>query len=205
MGVNAASSAVTIRVGSRWTQVKDLVDYAKANPNALKIGGSAPGTIWHLAAAGFARAAGVKFNVIPYSGGAAPAMQDLLGGQVEAITVSAAEAADHVAAGRLKTLAIMRATRDPRFPALPTMRELGYDAVFATWWALMAPPGTPEAVTERLHATFKKAWDSSEFQAFLNKQGFEPMYVPPKEFRNFVTTESKKFQPVLGDLDLLKK
>lgn len=205
MGVNRASAALTVRADSRWTTVKDFVEHARANPDALKVGGSAPGTIWHLAAGGFARAANIKLNVIPYSGGAAPAIMDLLGGHVDAITVSAAEVAGHVAAGRLRTLAIMRTTRDSRFPAMPTMREQGYEAVFATWWALMAPPGTPASVIKRLHGAFKTAWDSAEFQEFMNRQGFEPMYVPPAAFRNFVDGESKKFRPVLSDLGLLGK
>lgn len=204
MGVNAAHSALTVRADSRWQTAQQFLDEARRNPGRLRVGGSAPGTIWHLAAAGLSAAAGVSFNIIPYTGGAAPAIQDLLGGQIDAITVSAGEVSEHLRAGRVRILGMMRAERDPSFPDVATFNELGLrNVVYATWWALLAPPGTAADVVATLHRAFKQAWDHPEFQGFLTRSGLEPMYIPPEQFQAFMATEAVKFRPVLSDLGLL--
>lgn len=202
MGVNAASSALTVSADSPYETVEDFVEAAKDNPGDLAIGGSSPGTIWHLAAVGFAQAADIDVNVVPYSGGAAPAIQDLLGGNLDAVTVGAGEVTDQVEAGELRVLAVMRDERFSLLPDVPTMTELGYDASFATWWALMAPPGTPADRQEVLHQAFKNAYDSEEFQNFLQQQRFEPNYVAPEDFDEFLESEIAKFEPVIEQLDL---
>jgi tripartite-type tricarboxylate transporter receptor subunit TctC len=91
MRVNFDASAVTVKSDSPYKTFEDFIKAAKDNPGKLKVGGSAPGTIWHLAALGLQRTAGIRTNVIPFPGGAAPAITDLLGGHLDAITVSAAE------------------------------------------------------------------------------------------------------------------
>lgn len=202
INVNSASSALTVRADSPYQTVADFVEHARANPGA-QVGGSAPGTIWHLAAVGFDQEADTNFNVIPYSGGAAPAIQDLLGGQLEAITVSGGEVSDQVEAGNLRILCIMRESRDTtRFPDVPTCAEEGYDVSFATWWALMAPPNTPEDVANTLREAFTQAWETEGFQEFLASQGLEPLYVSAEDFPAFIEGEIEKFEPVISDLDM---
>ncbi len=204
LGVNRASSALTVKADSPYMTAKDFIEHAKMNPG-LKVGGSAPGTIWHLAAVGFEQSVGADFNVIPYSGGAAPAIQDLLGGQLDAITVSAGEVSDQADAGLVRILCLMSPQRDTvRFPDLPTCAEEGYDVSYATWWALMAPPNTPADVAAVLQADFQKAWNTDEFQKFLSTQGLEPMYVSPGDFPAFVAAQSEKFKPVLEQVGLLQ-
>ncbi len=202
LGVNAASSALTVRADSPYETVDDFVEAARANPGALNVGGSAPGTIWHLAAVGFSQAADIDVNVIPYTGGAAPAISDLLGDQLDAVTTGAAEVTDHVEAGHLRVLAVMRDERHPLLADVPTMRELGYDATFATWWALFAPPGTSEEVQTVLYEAFSGAYHSGEFQDFLEGQRFEPNYLAPDDLAAFVVTETEKFRPVIEELDI---
>lgn len=202
MGVNAASSALTVSADGPYETVEDFVQAAKDNPGELSIGGSSPGTIWYLAAVGFAQAADIDVNVVPYSGGAAPAIQDLLGDNLDAVTVGAGEVTDQVMAGELRTLAVMRDERFSELPDVPTMTELGYDASFATWWALLAPPDTPADRQEILHEAFKAAYDSDEFQSFLERQRFEPNYVSPEDFDEFLESEIGKFEPVVDELDL---
>lgn len=204
MGVNSAHAALTVRADSRWQTAQQFLDEARRNPGRLRVGGSAPGTIWHLAAVGLSAAGGVSFNVIPYPGGAAPAILDLLGGHIDAVTVSAGEVSEHQRAGRVRILGMMRAERHPSFPEVPTFAELGLrNVVFATWWALLAPPRTPADVAQALHAAFKRAWDSPEFKAFLARSGLEPMYIPPDQFPAFIAAEAAKFRPVLAELGLL--
>lgn len=202
IGVNSASSALTVRADSPFMTVADFVAHAKANPG-VQVGGSAPGTIWHLAAVGLDQAIDADLNVIPYSGGAAPAIQDLLGGQLTAITVSGGEVSDQVEAGNLRILCIMRDARDTaRFADVPTCREEGFDLIFATWWSLMAPPNTPDAITTVLRDAFTQAWNTEGFQEFLRNQGLEPMYVAPADFPAFIERETEKFRPVVEELGL---
>jgi len=202
IGVNSASSALTVRADSPFMTVADFVAHAQANPG-VQVGGSAPGTIWHLAAVGLDQAIGADLNVIPYSGGAAPAIQDLLGGQLTAITVSGGEVSDQVEAGNLRILCIMRGDRDTTsFPEVPTCGEEGYDLIFATWWALMAPPDTPDAIADVLRDAFTQAWNTEGFQAFLASQGLEPMYVGPADFPPFIERETEKFRPIVAELGM---
>lgn len=202
IGVNSASSALTVRADSPFSSVADFVEHAQANPG-VQVGGSAPGTIWHLAAVGLDQAIQADLNVIPYSGGAAPAIQDLLGGQLQAITVSGGEVSDQVEAGNLRILCIMRDERDTTsFPDVPTCGEAGYDLVFATWWALLAPPNTPVEIADTLREAFTSAWNTEEFQSFLASQGLEPMYVSPEEFPAFLEAETEKFRPIIEELGM---
>lgn len=203
MGVNRASAALSVNANSPWHSIQEFADYARSNSN-VKVGGSAPGTIWHLAAVGLAQAIGADLNVIPYGGGAAPAAQDLLGNQLDAITVSAGEVSGQAEAGLIRILCLMSPERDMvKFPDLPTCKEEGFDLSFATWWALLAPPNMPADVTATLRSAFKQAWDTDGFQNFLSSQGLEPMYVSPEDFGAFIESESTKFRPILSDIGLL--
>jgi len=205
MGVDRASAALTVNAKSPWQTTKQFVDYAKAHPG-VKVGGTSPGTIWNLAAQGFGRAIGADFNVIPYSGGAAPAIQDLLGNNIDAVTTSAGEVSSQAKAGLLRVLCLMAPQRDMvTFPDVPTCAEDGYDVSFATWWALMAPPNTPAAEASVLQSAFQKAWQTSKFQDFLKQQGFEPMNVTAQDFPAFIQGETSKFTPILSQMGLLKQ
>lgn len=205
MGVDRASSALTVNAKSPWKTAKQFVEYAQAHPG-VKVGGTSPGTIWYLAAEGFSRAVNGHFNVVPYSGGAAPAIQDLLGGHLDAVTTSAGEVSEQAKAGLVRVLCLMAPQRDTvTFPNVPTCKQAGYDVSFATWWSLMAPPKTPASVANVLRTDFQKAWHTTKFQDFLNKQGFEPMDVTAQDFPSFIKGETAKFRPVLKQVGLLKQ
>jgi tripartite-type tricarboxylate transporter receptor subunit TctC len=202
IGVNSASAALTVRADSEFHTVEDFVTYARENPG-VQVGGSAPGTIWHLAAVGLDQATEADLNVIPYSGGAAPAIQDLLGAQLQAITVSGGEVSDQVQAGNLRILCIMREERDTTsFADVPTCAEEGYPLTFATWWSLLGPPNLPADIAATLRDAFTEAWNTDEFQAFLAGQGLEPMYVSPEDFPAFIETETEKFRPIVAELGM---
>ena len=124
--------------------VKELIEYAKANPNKLNFGSAGNGTSHQLAAELFKVKTGIQMNHVPYKG-AAPAMQDLLAGQVDLVFDGMGSSAPQIRGGRLKALAVTTTTRSPAFPDLPTVQEAGvpgYDVT--TWYALWAPAGTPQ-------------------------------------------------------------
>ncbi|QNB46528.1 hypothetical protein BR63_09525 [Thermanaerosceptrum fracticalcis] len=123
--------------------------------------------------------------------GAAPAVTDLVGGHIQAATVSPAEVQSQVKAGQLKMLAVMSPERNPNFPDVPTFKELDYDINFGTWRGLAVPKGTPDNVKKVLAGAFKKGYDSQEFQDFAKKAGLGLAYAPADKFKEFLDSLSK--------------
>ena len=109
---------------------------------------------------------------MPYPGGAAPAVTDLLGGHIDAVTVSAAEVSQHVKAGKLKLLAILAKDRIKAYSDVPTAKEKGVDVNIMTWRGLGVPNKTPDAVVKTLHDSFKQALDDPKFKEFMDKRQF---------------------------------
>ena len=133
----------------------------------LQIGNSGIGSIWHLAAAGFAQAAGIEVTHVPFDG-AAPAITSLLGNHIDAVTVSYAEVQSQVEAGKLRSLAVLAPERLADCPDVPTMSELGYgDLSIAAWRGYAVPEGTDPAVVEYIKNSFLKATKSESFVTFM--------------------------------------
>lgn len=162
--LNTAYSAVTVKADSPYNTLGEFLDAAKTK--SMKVGNSGVGAIWHLAAAGLGKAANVSFNHIPFDG-AAPAITSLLGGHIDAITVSYAEVAAQVNAGNLKVLAVLAPERIAATPDIPTAKELGYDAAIGTWRGLGVPKNTPDAIVEKIYDIFSSASKSPAFVKFM--------------------------------------
>jgi len=205
MRVNFDAAAVTVKADSPYQTLEDLLKAAKANPGKLKVGGTAPGTVWHLAALGLQQKTGTKVNVIPFPGGAAPAITDLLGGHLDAVTVSAAEVSQHEKAGKVRILAVMAPERLKAFSNVPTTKEKGYDLDLSTWRAFVVPGKTPDAVVKVLNENFKKSMESASFVEFMEKGGFGFGYMPPDGLKKFMEQQTVLFKPLLEEAGLAKK
>ncbi|HYF95266.1 MAG TPA: tripartite tricarboxylate transporter substrate binding protein [Symbiobacteriaceae bacterium] len=203
--VNFDAAAITVPANSPYKTFEDFVKAAKEKPGALKVGASAPGTIWHLAALGLQEKTGAKFNVIPFPGGAAPAITDLLGGHLDAVTVSAAEVGQHVKAGKARILAVMAPERLKGFPDIATTKELGTPLDISTWRAFVVPGKTPDDVVKALHDGFKKAMEDPKFVEFMTNGGFGMGYMSTADFQKFMDDQAKLFQPLLEQAGLAKK
>lgn len=203
--INVDAAAVSVLADSPYKTLEDFIKAAKDKPGSLKVGASAPGTIWHLAALGLQDKAGIKTNILPYAGGAAPAITDLLGGHVDAITVSAAEVAQHVKAGKVRLLAVMSADRLKEFSDVPTLKEKGMPVEVATWRGFVAPGKTPDDVVAVLHDAFKKGMENPTFVEFMNKGGFGIGYKSGADFGKFMAEQDTLFKPLLDQAGLLKK
>ena len=203
MRVNVLPAALTVRADSPYKTATDFINAAKAKPGTLSVGNSGPGAIWHLAAAALEDAAGIELKHIPFDG-AAPAVAALLGGNVDAVTVSPAEVLPHVQAGKLRVLAVMDRNRSSLVPDVPTFRELGYDLEVMAWGGFAVPKGTPAEIRRIIHDAFKKAYDSQEFQDAFAKRGIIPGYLPPEEFSTFVDSQTALFGRLFHRLGLAK-
>jgi len=177
--------------------VKELIDYAKANPNKLNFASAGNGTSHQLAAELFKVKTGTKMNHVPYKG-AGPAMQDLLAGQVDLMFDGMGSSAPQIRGQRLKPLAVTTATRSPAFPDVPTVQEAGVPGYeVTTWYALWAPAGTPQDVVNKLQQEVAKAMTSQQLKDVWAQQGASPGGNTPSEFGAFVKAEIAKWADVV--------
>jgi tripartite-type tricarboxylate transporter receptor subunit TctC len=177
--------------------VKELVDLLRAKPGTYNYASSGTGTSIHMSGELFKLLAKVEATHIPYKG-SAPALQDLVGGQVSLMFDNLPPALPHIKSGRLRALAITTAKRSPALPDLPTMQEAGiagYDA--SAWFGMLAPKGTPMEIVNRLNSEINKFIASPEGREKIALQGGEPAPMNPTEFSAFIKNEITKWSRVV--------
>jgi tripartite-type tricarboxylate transporter receptor subunit TctC len=182
--VNFDPSGINVRTDSDWKTYKDLETYVRNNPGKLKDSGTGQGGIWHLAMAGWMNAIGLSAEAIKWipSKGAAPALQDLMAGGIEMSTCSLPEAATLIDAGKVRPLAIMADQRDPKFPEVPTMKEMGINWTCGAWRGIAAPLGTPPEIVAVLEKAIAKVVKSEEFIKFMKNRGFGIYWLDSADF-----------------------
>ncbi len=205
IGVNSDAAAVTVRADSPYKTLEEFIAAAKKNPGKLMVGGSGSGAIWHMACLELQRKTKTKLTFIPFPGGATPAITDLLGGHLDAVSVSAAEVSQYVQAGKLRILAVMAPKRLKAFPDVPTTEEKGYATDISTWRALVAPTKTPSKIVKVLHDKFKAAMEDPKFISFMEKGGYGIGYMSSNELGKFMNEQGKTFKPLLKEVNLLKE
>ena len=173
--------------------VKEFIAYAKANPGKLNFGSGSTGSAGHLAGELFRTLAGVDMTHIPYKG-AAPAMQDLIGGRIQLMFDNLASSLGQVRAGAVKALAVTTAKRSGLAPELPTIAESGLPGFdISTWFGIFVPAGTPGAVVEKLHAEFTRALAAPDVRERMLALGAEPVGNRPEEFAAYIRAEADKY------------
>jgi len=205
--VNADPAGFTVRADSPFKSVKEVLDYAKANPGKLKASGTGQGGIWHLALAGLMNDVKLPQTAIPWvpSNGAAPAMQDLVAGGVDVVTCSLPEARALIDAGKAKPLAVMDSKASALFPNVPTMKQAaGSNWTVSAWRGIAGPKGMPKDVEQRLVTAIKKIWDSKEFKDFATSKGYGMEWAPQAEFASYMAKGDKDMGEVMKALGLAK-
>ncbi len=176
-----------------FTSLANLVQAAKARPGVVAYATPGNGSTPHLAVELFARAAGISLGHVPYKGGA-PAITDVLGGQLPLVAVNAIEVLPHVKTGKLRVLAALSAERVSTLPDTPTIAESGFPGFEASvWHAFIAPRGTPPAVIERLSAEIGKALASPDVKERLAALGAEVSPTGPGELGALVRSERERY------------
>ena len=180
--------------------VKELIALARAKPGTLNFGSGSTGSTGHLAGELFNTMAGVKMVHIPYKG-AAPAMADLLAGQVQLMFDNLANALPNVQAGKLRALAVTTLARSPAVPQLPTVAESGLPGFdLTTWFGVMVPAGTAPEIVAKLNAEIVRALAAKDMRERLEKMGAEvPTNNTPEHFAAFIRTEAAKYAKVVKD------
>jgi len=182
---------------SSLNSVKDVIAVSKSKPGSLSFASAGNGTSQHLSAEMFKSMAGIDMVHVPYKG-SAPAIQDVIGGQVPLMFDTTVVAGPFIESGKVRALAVTSAKRLPSLPNVPTMAEAGvpgYEVV--SWQAMFAPAGTPPAIVERLHAEVAKILKQPDVQERLAKLGVEPSGMPPQQFAAFQAAEIAKWAKVV--------
>ena len=179
------------------SNVREFIAYAKSNPGKLNFGSGSPGSAGHLAGELFKTMAGVEMTHVPYKG-AAPAMNDLIGGQIQLMFDNLASSLGQVRAGRIKALAVTTAKRTALAPELPTVAESGLPGFdISTWFGIFVPAGTPREAVDRLHAEFTRALAAPDVREKMLALGAEPVGNRPEEFAAYIRAEADKYARVI--------
>ena len=183
------------RIAAR--DLKGLIAHLKANPGKVTYGSAGNGSSHHLAGELFKMQTQTFTTHIPYRG-AGPALQDLIGGQVDMMFDGLASSATHIRNGRLKAIAVAGDKRATGFPDIPTAAEAGLPSYkVATWYGLWAPKGTPPAVVERMSTELRNALASKEIQSAWTSIGADMPTLSGKAFSDFVASETRRWADVV--------
>ena len=177
--------------------VKELIDWARANEGKVSYASSGSGTSIHMAGELFKLRTGLKTLHVPYKG-SAPALTDLIGGQVQYMFDNMPSAWPHVQGGKLRALAVTTRQRSPSAPDVPTMEESGVAPFDVTsWFGLVAPKGTPKAVQDRINQVVNAAFDKPEIKQAYAKLGAIAEKNSPQDFSRFIHDEVNSWAPVV--------
>lgn len=186
-------------VTSPFKTVGDAVAAAKAKPGGLNFASPGNGTVAHLASELFQRSAGVKFEHVPYKG-AAQALTDVIGGNVELYMSSVPTLLGHIKQGKLRALAVTSAQRVSDLPDTPTLAQAGIPgAESVTWFGFAAPAGTPADVLARLNTEFNKALKQPALVKKLGDEGAEVLGGTPEAFASLIKTDNVRWAKVIKD------
>ena len=175
----------------------DLISYARANPGKVNFGSAGSGSITHLAGELLKAEAKVDLVHVPYKG-AAPAVNDLLGGQVQMGIFDVPVLLGHIRSGKLKALAITSATRAPALPEVPTTGELNYPNVNSdNWYGLIMAAATPADIQRRVHSAAVAALKSKAVEEQFSKVGGIASPGSPQEYAKFIASEQTKWSKIV--------
>ena len=179
--------------------VRELIDYAKANPGKLSYASSGVGSTYHLAGELFASLTGTQLTHVPYKG-AAPAIQDVLAGHVQLMFDNVSSAIPNIQAGRVRPLGVASLKRYPGLPDLPTIAEAGVPGYETTvWLAFFAPAKTPPAVLQKLTAEIQAAVASPAYRSRLQALEIQPVTSTPEQLTGYLKAELAKWNKVVKD------
>ncbi len=184
------------------TNLRELIQYAKAHPNKINYGSFGTGSLAHVMTELLANQAGIQITNISYKG-SAPALADLLGGQIGLLMLSPALAKSHLESGKLLGLAVSSKERLAALPNVPSIHEAGvpnYDA--SSWFGALVPAGTPKEIVAQLGDIFVKAVNTPEVNKLLLANGILPMAKGPQEFSLFIKQEIDKWGAIIKKMGL---
>ncbi|TFZ05067.1 tripartite tricarboxylate transporter substrate binding protein [Ramlibacter rhizophilus] len=187
-----------------YKNIKEMVEYAKKNPGKINRGSPGAAILTNLAPMSFEKSLGISTTHIPFSGDA-PAVQALLGGNIDIHGTSITGSLPHIRSGKLRVLGVMDSKRMPQVPEAPTFKEQGFDLEATLWYSLSVPAGTPKDSIQKLNKAVNEVIADPAFVERAQAIGMEPRGGTPEELDQFVRTEADRWLPVLQSLNLPKQ
>ena len=191
--LNIDAAGVQVAANSDWKTLRDLLDHVKSNPGKVWTSGGPKGGIYELARAGMLKTAGIPVDAMPYvpSTGAAPALQELVAGRVQVVAASLVEGRPLIDAGKVRALATMAEKRDPAFPNVPTLKELGLNWSIGTWRGIALPKGTSSDIVAVYEKALEKIVKSKAFVDFMHSGPFGILYKGSADFSKFLAEQDE--------------
>jgi len=195
-GITRAPEVMVANLSIPSRTVPEFIAYAKANPGQLNMASAGIGTLSHVAGELFKMMTGIAMVHVPYRG-TAPALTDLIGGQVQVMFIATVSAIEYISAGKLRPLAVTSTTRSDELPDVPTMGELvaGYEASY--WYGVGVPRGTPAEVIDKLNKEVNAALADPKFKARLADVGGTVLSGSPADFDKLIADETEKWTTVI--------
>lgn len=195
-GIARVPNVMTVNPDVPAKTVAEFIAYAKANPGKINMASSGNGTSVHLSGEMFKAMAGVEMQHVPYRG-SAPAMTDLIAGQVQVIFDNMPSVLQHIKAGKLRALAVTTAERSPELPDVPTVAETVKDYEASAWFGMGAPKNTPKEIIATLNKAINEVLAEPAMKARLAELGGAPIIATPEEFGNIIQAETDKWEKVV--------
>lgn len=198
--MNADAAAIIVRQDAPWKTLGDFLGHIKDKPGQLKMSGTAAGGTWDLARVGMLQAAGLSKDATKWvpTQGSASSLTELLGGHLDAVCCSVPEAAQQIADGQLRVLAVMSDERLSQFPDIPTVQESGTNWTAVGWRGLALPNDTPADIVTILSEACKKIVESRHYQDYMQKEGFGITIRHTDDFKIFLQEQDALWGPVVA-------
>jgi tripartite-type tricarboxylate transporter receptor subunit TctC len=199
----APYNGIVVKNDAPWKTFKEMVEYAKKNPNKIKYGTGGIGTAMHHAMAFVEHQDGIKWIHVPYKGNA-DALTALLGGHVDVASVGP-EWVPFVKSGTMRVLAVTEEKRNPNYADVPTLKDLGYDFANETVFCIVGPAGLPPDITKKLETAFTKAAESKEVKVAVEKLDLVPILIVGKDFDEYLKRVWSRLEKNLKETGLVKE
>jgi tripartite-type tricarboxylate transporter receptor subunit TctC len=190
-----------VRPNAPWRTPEEFVAFARANPRRVRVAGSAIGGIDSFVVLTLEKAAGIDLEYIPHEGGG-PATAAFLGGNAEMLVGNVSEFFQHVEARRMVPFLVASETRSSIFPNVPTMKEKGWDVVYAQWRSVLAPSGVPSSRIATLAVAFRRALQTESWKRFNANARAVDLYLGPADFFRFLRNEEARLTRIIDELGL---
>lgn len=203
MKIGSVPMVLSVLADSPWKSIRDVIDYAKANPGKMRVGSSGLGSIPHMDLELFKEKAGIDLTHVPFPGSAAyiPA---LLGGHIEAISDSLPPVLDQVRAGKIRVLATFEDRRNRILPDVPTFKELGFDVTLGVYHSVFVPKGTPDSAVKALADALRKSMDSEPFKKFVESSNYVVDFQDGAALKKQLEADYDRMGPIITKLGLKK-
>ncbi len=193
-------TAIVVKTEAPWQSLEEFVAAAQAAPGTLKVSNVGTGGVWHLPAIDFADKTGIDVQHVPYPKGSGPQRESLLSGETDAAAISISAAYAGIQAGQFRVLGIMSQERDPRFPDVPTMTELGYDVVWGSFRTIATQAAVDEQQRAALERAFAAVFEDPDFQKAAEETGMGAVWLNGADTAAYIEAAQQKAFALMDQL-----